>query len=358
MKVFVAVLAILALFAYAEGVPAADCYRKGKEYPTWRDESQVTVNILNKDNTRSSFLCTCVGSQCQKLDCKNLNAPEEEEEEEVPVIQVTPEEEEEEYEDEYEDEGEDIVIVAPEEEEDEGCYDNVLKKYITMGATVIHPGAPSKGCKCPAKGNQLVCIELGCGKTMMSTPNVPYPRNMDLRNCFDPWLNQEVADGSSYERVRQMTEYQPLTGTYSCSCKLGVIRCSAIDIPCCDSESKEFKGMKESVKVDYRGNTMQCQCYRGQSAFRNCRFLSSVTPTTRPTVATRRPSRVTPTPSRRRLQCVDAVNGRRSYVGDSYYRYVNGKSYKCTCKANRRVLCVRNQPTSQSAQRYVPERYD
>merc|ERR1719317_1223800 len=103
---------------------------------------------------------------------------------------------------------------------------------------------------------------------------------MDLRNCFDPWLNQEVADGSSYERVRQMTEYQPLTGTYSCSCKLGVIRCSAIDIPCCDSVSQEFKGMKESVKVDYRG----------KSAFRNCRFLSSVSATTRPTQATRRTS--------------------------------------------------------------------
>ena len=39
----------------------------------------------------------------------------------------------------------DIVVVAPEEEEDEGCYDDVLKKYIARGATVVHPGAPSKG---------------------------------------------------------------------------------------------------------------------------------------------------------------------------------------------------------------------
>lgn len=315
----------------------------------------MLINIRNKDNTMSSFSCTCVGSQCQKLDCKNLNAPEEEEEEEVPVIVVEPEEEEEEeeYEDEYEDEG-DIVVVAPEEEEDEGCYDDVLKKYIARGATVVHPGAPSKGCKCPVEGHELVCIDLGCGKTMMKTPNVPYPRNMDLRNCFDPWLNQEVADGSSYERVRQMTEYQTLTGTYTCSCKLGVIRCSAIDIPCCDSESKEFKGMMESVKVDYRGNTMQCQCHRGQSAFRNCRFLSSVTPTTRPSSATRRTSRVTAAPSRRRVYCVDPVNGRRSYPGDNYYRYDSRKSYRCTCKANRKVLCVSNQP----ARQYVQERYD
>ncbi len=50
--------------------------------------------------------------------------------------------------------------------------------------------------------------------------------SLQSTDCFDPWLNQEVADGSSYERVRQMTEYQPLTGTYSCSCKLGVIRCT------------------------------------------------------------------------------------------------------------------------------------
>jgi len=355
MKIFIGVLFILALIAYAEGVPAADCYRKGKEFPTWRDESEMLINIRNKDNTMSSFSCTCVGSQCQKLDCVNQDTPEEEEvDEEVPVIVVEPEEEEEEeeYEDEYEGE-EEVIVVEPEEEEDEGCYDNVLNKYISRGATVIHPGAPSKGCKCPVEGgNDLVCIDLGCGKTMMPTPNVPYPRNMDLRNCFDPWLNQEVADGSSYERVRQMTEYQPLTGTYSCSCKLGVIRCSAIDIPCCDSVSQEFKGMKESVKVDYRGNTMQCQCYRGKSAFRNCRFLSSVSATSRPTQASRRTSS---TPSRRRLQCVDSVNGRRSYVGDNYYRYVNGKSYKCTCNPNRRVLCVRNQPQSQRA---YQERYD
>ena len=59
----------------------------------------------------SSFSCTCVGSQCQKLDCKNLNAPEEEEE--IPVIVVEPEEEEEEEEYEYEDEGGecDVIVV-------------------------------------------------------------------------------------------------------------------------------------------------------------------------------------------------------------------------------------------------------
>merc|ERR1712183_897938 len=182
---------------------------------------------------------------------------------------ITPEEDpEEEYE--YEEEG---------EEEDEGCYSDVLKKYVTRGTTVIHPGTPSKGCKCPDKGNSLVCVELGCGRTMLPTPNVPYPKNMDLRNCFDPWLNREVADGSSYERVRLMTAYQSVTGTYTCSCNLGVIRCRAIDIPCCDSVSKEFKDYGEAVHVDYRGSAVACTCHRGQSAFRNCRFISAVTPT-------------------------------------------------------------------------------
>merc|ERR1712183_816972 len=171
MKTFVAVVVIIALFAYAEGVPGADCYRKGREFPSWEDESEININYRNKDGTSAAFSCTCVGSSCQKLDCTNLNAPEEEEEEE---------------------EGE--------EEEDEGCYSDVLKKYVTRGTTVIHPGTPSKGCKCPDKGNSLVCIELGCGRTMLPTPNVPYPKNMDLRNCFDPWVNREVADGSSYER--------------------------------------------------------------------------------------------------------------------------------------------------------------
>merc|ERR1712183_634055 len=122
MKTFVAVFVIIALFAYAEGVPGADCYRKGREFPSWEDESEININYRNKDGTSAAFSCTCVGSACQKLDCKNLNAPEEEEEEEVeetPVITITPEEDPEE---EYEDEG---------EEEDEGCYSDVLKKYVT-----------------------------------------------------------------------------------------------------------------------------------------------------------------------------------------------------------------------------------
>merc|ERR1712183_881223 len=124
MKTFVAVVVIIALFAYAEGVPGADCYRKGREFPSWEDESEININYRNKDGTSAAFSCTCVGSSCQKLDCTNLNAPEEEEEEveETPVITITPEEEG--------------------EEEDEGCYSDVLKKYVTRGTTVIHPGTP------------------------------------------------------------------------------------------------------------------------------------------------------------------------------------------------------------------------
>merc|ERR1711931_236426 len=350
MKTFVAVFAIIALIAYAEGVPGADCYRKGREFPSWKDESEINISYRNKDGTSASFSCTCVGSSCQKLDCKNLNAPEEEEEEEeeeveeTPVITITTggdEEEEEEYE--YEEEG---------EEEEEGCYSDVLKKYVTRGATVIHPGSPSKGCKCPEKGNSLVCVDLGCGRTMLPTPNVPYPKNMDLRNCFDPWLNREVADGSSYERVRQMTAYQSVTGTYSCGCNLGVIRCRAIDIPCCDSVSKEFKDYGEAVHVDYRGSAMACTCHRGQSAFRNCRFISAVTPTKSSSSQT--PRRTT-TPSRRRQQCLDSVTGRRSYVGDTYYRYVNRVSSKCTCtstKTGTRVLCVKRPTQSRPVKAY------
>merc|ERR1712168_363385 len=115
MKTFVAVFAIIAIFAFAEAVPGADCYRKGREFPSWEDESEINISYRNKDGTSAAFSCTCIGSACQKLDCKNLNAPGEEEEEEVeetPVITITPEEdpeEEEEYE--YEEEG---------EEEDEG----------------------------------------------------------------------------------------------------------------------------------------------------------------------------------------------------------------------------------------------
>merc|ERR1711931_385277 len=262
MKTFVAVFTILALFACAEGMPGADCYRKSREFPTWEEESEININYRNKDGTTSSFDCTCAGSACQELNCKNLNVPEEKEkQEETPVIKID---------DggvyDYEDESETNTV-----EDDEGCYSEVLKKYVTRGATVIHPGTPSKGCKCTAEGNDLVCIELGCNS--LPTPNVEYPYYIKRGNCFDPWLNREIDHGSSYDRVRKMSEYQSVTGTYSCSCNLGSIRCTATDIPCCDSKSKEFKDYGEVAHMDYGALTYACTCKRGRSLFRNCRHI-------------------------------------------------------------------------------------
>ena len=63
-------------------------------------------------------------------------------------------------------------------------HPTMIIKHINKKKHYIKNKTTLKGCKCPVEGHELVCIDLGCGKTMMKTPNVPYPRNMDLRSSF------------------------------------------------------------------------------------------------------------------------------------------------------------------------------
>lgn len=47
-----------------------------------------------------------------------------------------------------------------------------------------------------------------------------------ISDCFDPWLEEIKLNGETYERTRPMSSTQDITGTFSCRCRYGRIRCS------------------------------------------------------------------------------------------------------------------------------------
>jgi len=334
------ILALLSLTALAAAVPEYDCYKHDARGISFTHREIFTLNVAGQALTGQprKYECTCNGNGhsadqgCERLDCRHVTeggmvvvvvAPEEEEEEVVigpidPITDPTP-----------------ILVVHDEQPAvTDSCYDTTLRRQIRRGESYTRPGRTSdskhEGCKCPEGSGPIECVELNCQTA--TRPNSEYPPYMNVRNCWDSWLNREIENGETWEQTRSFSDYQSISGTYRCSCSYGRTRCNAVDIPCCDAQTGEWKGKRQQVSIDYQGDMMSCTCYGGRSSYRNCRFTAApqptITTTTAPTTTTQR----SVVHRRRDQYCVNRFNGRRYQVGSTFTQQRDdGSVYKCNC---------------------------
>jgi len=306
------IMALFALFGYVAARPEMNCYMAHQSANiafSHREQFELTLNANN--GLQREYLCYCVdqSTTCERLDCRWVRKEEEggggassSRDDEIKIITISDEEEEEEV--------EHVPIVAgngghsnngggyisiPSNEQ--GCYDSHRGSYVRRGISYVRPsttGGPSKGCKCPLDGDAVLqCTDLQCSK-MAPTPHGVLPVDMDFRDCFDPWTNREIRNGQRYNRTRLMSEYQSETGVYECSCTFGTARCTAVDIPCCDKITHEWKPKGAKVQISYQGTPMTCTCFGGRSAYRNCGFVRSHVNRVSHRTPSRTPSRVIP----------------------------------------------------------------
>jgi len=335
------ILSLLALAAYAVAVPEMDCYRHGLESLGYRHRETFVLNLAagsqGSEGSLRNYDCTCLDQACERIDCR---ISRQEVDEDIAIVRIGG--------DDAEEEERPAVVIFP-APSTEACYDDVSSSYIERGATVVRPGTPSQGCKCPESGPlDIQCEDLTC--QLAKSPDAVLPENMDYRNCFDPWMNRVYRNGARYNRTRVMNHYQDKVGKYACTCSFGHVRCQAFDIPCCDAVTGEFKGKGEKVSVDYRGSKMSCTCFGGRSSFRNCQFLRQTTPTKPASTNTssrrqnengRAPSVVRTTaapttPLRGPSYCTDRYANKRYREGAVYtQRRTNGMLFECTCRRSR-----------------------
>uniref|UniRef100_H2XNU7 Uncharacterized LOC100178445 n=2 Tax=Ciona intestinalis TaxID=7719 RepID=H2XNU7_CIOIN len=111
-----------------------------------------------------------------------------------------------------------------------------------------------------------------------------------------------------------------INGTYSCSCSGGMMRCSAIDIPCCDTETGQWVNRDEKFFVMSNSFSAKCVCQRGRQRYSHCISLE--------------------TPGGQQGRCYDSRGSRHVDVGSNFqqdrgYRGI----WSCTCNRSLRLIC-------------------
>lgn len=361
------ICSLLCLVSWTAAVPEMDCYRHGLEVVQYNHRERFTINLAAGSPNRNlrNYECTCNGYSegCDRLDCR-IVSPEEANDNDYETISM---------EDDHQDpEEEQSVTISIQEEQPvlslqrendkfnralesenptDFCFDSDTGDSYPRGMTYVKPGKPAMGCRCIPQGPpEIVCTELRC--QLKPAANLPLPNDMDFRNCFDHWMNKVYPNGARYIRTRPMSEYQSVTGNYSCTCSYGMTKCTATDIPCCDAETGEFKAKGQPVGIDYRGTMMTCTCFGGRSSFRNCQFRRSTIPSTRtsnpvpvavvPATASRTPTSLhggnssggrNSGSSRSAPKCYDPTTSQRYLEGETWYRFDSiGNRKRCRCR--------------------------
>nr|XP_002119564.2 uncharacterized protein LOC100178445 isoform X2 [Ciona intestinalis] len=202
------------------------------------------------------------------------------------------------------------------------CFDRVSRRTFQRGDEFYRTkkNHPRKKCVCPSRGpNQITCRPANCD--MASTPLIPASyTGSSFGGCYDAWNQREYASGAQYTRTRFMDPALTINGTYSCSCSGGMMRCSAIDIPCCDTETGQWVNRDEKFFVMSNSFSAKCVCQRGRQRYSHCISLE--------------------TPGGQQGRCYDSRGSRHVDVGSNFqqdrgYRGI----WSCTCNRSLRLIC-------------------
>ncbi|XP_076803998.1 uncharacterized protein LOC143448247 [Clavelina lepadiformis] len=318
--------------------------------------SHLYSNRMSFRSTKSdgsSYYCTCRGRDCSYITCnkETFAIPVQPGEGEGGITGEVPEEEEEEEEEEDENAINipEVTVVGPEDIGSSSsasggrCYDEISERYFERGATFTRMPTSTevrKTCTCPSRGRpEITCRIAGCPQ-----PSPPKYTSVERRyatGCYDVWNQEEYPTGSTYERTRPMDEEGLVNGTYRCDCAYGMMRCTAVDIPCCDLDTGEFKDMNERFITVHASVKMRCTCMRQRGRYQNCLLPDGGNPFGyggRLVTGTRyRPISGFPRPVSPTMTTCKDRNGRSHRFGQRYREYRRGQGWwACICRDNGR----------------------
>uniref|UniRef100_H2Y7W8 Uncharacterized protein n=1 Tax=Ciona savignyi TaxID=51511 RepID=H2Y7W8_CIOSA len=209
-------------------------------------------------------------------------------------------------------------------------------------------------CKCPATGDPVIkCKNAPC--EMAAAPAMPegYTPSENFA-CYDVWNRQEHQHGSTFIRTRFIDPAKTISGRYRCTCSYGATRCSAIDMPCCDQETGQWKGMNEKFFVErsYLGTPAKCTCLMQRQRFDYCLPLQTASTNVGsvpirgryPTIQV--PGQSVPgryVPSRPQGQCYDSRYTHQYYQVGSSFDQDRGRLgiWHCNCMRQGNVYRLR-----------------
>lgn len=247
-----------------------------------------------------NYDCSCQGIDCQQITCIVLQSTEQNSTEPIQI-----------------------------------CRDPETGRSYARGTTFVRYGrnGVNLACTCAADGP----LKIDCKPPTCKIPPPPPPTKAHLQNSAGSCYDQHNDDWFPYEVPyirRVVMSYSPdIIGEYNCICNRYSTRCTAVNVPCCDTRTGTFVAKNQRFVTEVDGLLpMNCVCLGGRGKIGKCERLND-----RREIGS---SQIV-----RKHRCFDSTTNRYYVEGASFAQLRRSGERRCSCKRKRgrlSIICKRS----------------
>lgn len=213
------------------------------------------------------------------------------------------------------------------ENSDEVCRDPKTGRVYARGTNFVRYGSDGVNLACTCTSNGP--LKITCKQPSCKIPPPPPPTRRESQStsdsCYDQHNDNWYPYNIPYTRRVVMSYFPDIIGEYNCVCNQISTRCTATDIPCCDTTTGTFAGKNQRFKTIIDGSPASCVCLGGRGKAGQCERLND-----------RREMGSSQVRIVKRRRCFDHRTNRYYHEGAVFVQLRKAEEMRCSCRRRRR----------------------